>query len=100
MNDLHTFWYFDPSTRKAYKVIAIPQNNSFMMQVYDADRDPRASYYVIPGLLGRTEIEAIRLAKASIVKLQEENHAERDRLQREDDELTRLLSVCDDPSAG
>jgi hypothetical protein len=78
------------------QLIAIPQTEDVRMKVYDADRDPRTYYFVPAELLGRTEAEAIRLAKGYIEGAREDNHKVRDALQRDDNELCRLLSVCDE----
>jgi hypothetical protein len=96
VTDTNEYYYFDTSVLKAFKVIAIPQTEAVRMKVSDADRDPRAYYFVPAELLGRTEAEAIRLAKGYIQGAQDANHLQRDELQRDDDELCRLLAVCDE----
>jgi hypothetical protein len=94
--DLHEYYYFDPDSMKTYKVIAIPQIKDARMKVYDADTNPRACYFVNPKWLGRTEVEAIKLAREDIERVRAENSRKLNELEKEAFEIHRLLMICDD----
>jgi len=93
MRKRHTRWYFDPANMKVYEVVLLPQNAP-MARVRDVGRSEYAEYYVDPKRLGRTEIEAIKLAKKDIEAACAENRRERNKLEIEAFEINRLLNVC------
>lgn len=102
------YYYCDVSTLKTYEVKILPDDRQDpreserkrLIRVHDAERDPRAWYGVPPRTLGTTELQAIIAAREALNDADSEIAEQMQRLQRQRDEIARLLSLSDPDNDG